>query len=116
MQLDRPRDLSAEPAVLSSVVDVSGELSVDIAALRDAAGTADGLAAGMSGGLSAEPAQVAVPRWATVDAAGAATETVRHHLLTASADLAATARQIVAAILDYEAADERAAIRLRSAA
>jgi hypothetical protein len=55
-----------------------------------------------------------VPGWVTSEAAASAAETARQRLTVVGAEIAATARQIVAAVVDYEAADGRTATRLRS--
>jgi hypothetical protein len=92
------------------------DLEVDTGAVRAAAAAIDDLAARVSGGESESPAPVTTPRWAASDAAASAADANRRRLADAGNDIAATARQIVAAILDYEDSDERAASRLRRAA
>jgi hypothetical protein len=92
------------------------DLEVDTGAVRSAAAAMDDLAARVTGGESESPAPVTTPRWATSDAAATAAEASRRRLVSDGADIAATARQIVAAVLDYEDSDERAAARLRGAA
>jgi hypothetical protein len=69
-----------------------------------------------SAGVAEAPATVAVPRWATSDATSLAADAIRRQLATIGADITATAQEIVAAVLDYEAADERSASRARAAA
>ena len=92
------------------------DLSVDTANVRT---TASGLAATgerVSAGVAETPATVAVPRWRTSEAASLAADAIRRLLAEAGADITATAREIVAAVADYEAADDRSATRLRAAA
>jgi hypothetical protein len=55
-----------------------------------------------------------VPGWDTSEAATSAGEAARQRLTVVGAEIAATARQIIAAVVDYEAADERTATRFRS--
>ncbi|HWS38203.1 MAG TPA: hypothetical protein VN408_36385, partial [Actinoplanes sp.] len=57
---------------------------------------------------------VPTPRWATTVAATRATDTARQSLTALSQDIAETARRIRAVASDYEAADARAAARLRA--
>jgi hypothetical protein len=92
------------------------DLEVDTGAVRSAAAAMDDLAARVSSGGSESPAPVSTPRWAATDAAGSAAEASRRQLVCTGADIAAAARQIVAAVLDYEDSDDRAASRLRGAA
>jgi hypothetical protein len=70
----------------------------------------------VSAGVADTPATVAIPRWATSDATSRAADAIRRQLTEIGADITATAREIVAAVLDYEAADERSASRMRAAA
>ena len=70
----------------------------------------------MSAGAADTPETVAAPRWATGDATLLAADAIRRQVAEAGAGIAATAREIVAAVLDYEAADQRSATRLRASA
>jgi hypothetical protein len=92
------------------------DLEVDTGAVRATAAAIDDLAARVSGGESESPAPVTTPRWTTSEAAASAAHATRRRLVDAGADIAVTARQIVATVLDYEESDERAASRLRRAA
>jgi hypothetical protein len=92
------------------------DLEVDTAAVRATAAAIDDLAARVSGGEAEAPATVTRPRWTTSEAAASAAHATRRRLADAGADIAATARQIVATALDYEDSDARAASRLRRAA
>jgi hypothetical protein len=78
----------------------------------DASGLA-GTGARVAAGVGEMPETVA--GWAVSDAAVSAEDVARHRLAVIGTDIAATARQIIAAVVDYEAADERAATRLRDA-
>ena len=93
-------------------VAVNRGLEVDVPEVRRcASGLAD------AGGLVAAGAgrtPESAPGWVTSEAAVAAGEAARHRLTVVGAEIAATARQIIAAVVDYEAADERTATRLRS--
>jgi hypothetical protein len=92
------------------------DLTVDTTEVRAAASDLAAAGGRVSAGAAGTPETVAVPRWATVDAASLAAEAIRRQVAEAGAGIAATAREIVAAVLDYEAADERSATRLRAAA
>jgi hypothetical protein len=94
---------------------MSPDLEVDIAAVHAAAESVDDLAARVTAGAAESPRPVPVPRWATSDAAEEAADAVRRELAAVGWAIGATAREIIATILDYDAADERAAARLRSA-
>jgi hypothetical protein len=92
------------------------DLEVDTGAVRASAAAIDDLAASVSGGEVESPVAVTTPRWAAGDAAASAADAGRRRLADAGGGIAATARQIVATVLDYEDSDERAASRMRSAA
>jgi hypothetical protein len=94
---------------------MSPDLEVDTAAVRAAAESVDDLAARVVAGAAESPQPVAVPRGAAGDAAAEAADAARRELAAVGWAIGATAREIIAAILDYDAADERAAARLRSA-
>jgi len=91
------------------------DIEVDGAAVRAATGSAAELAAQVSSAAQDPPAQVIVPRWSTTDAAAEATEAVRRQAANIAADIAEAADQIIAAVVDYEDADQRAASRMRAA-
>ena len=70
----------------------------------------------VSAGAADPPDTVPAPRWATTDAAELATEAIRRQLARVAAGITRTAREIDTTALDYEAADERSATRIRAAA
>jgi hypothetical protein len=90
------------------------EVEIDAGGARACASGVAATGARVTDGVARTPVPVAVPHWATSDAALLAADVARQRLTAIGADIAETARQIVAAVLDYEAADERAATRLRS--
>ena len=92
------------------------DFEVDVAALRAAAEDARGLAKRVAADAGEVPAPVIVPRWATADAVVLATAEMGSFGAGIAAGIAATADQIVAAVVDYEDADGEAAARLRAAA
>jgi hypothetical protein len=92
------------------------DLEVDAHEMRAGASALAGTAARVTSGAAEAPATVAVPRWAASDVAALAADATRGLLAQAGADIAATARQIVAAVVDYEDADDRAASRLQAVA
>jgi hypothetical protein len=91
------------------------DLEIDAGEVRAGASAVAATAARVTSGAE-PPATVGVPRWAASDAAALAADAVRRTLAETGADIAATARQIAAAVVDYEDADDRAASRLRAAA
>ena len=91
------------------------DLEVDTDDLRRTASALSGTAAGVTGAAAHAPAPTPSPGWATVDAAALAAEAARAQLAQLGLDLAETARQITEAAASYEAADARAAARLRQA-
>ena len=92
------------------------DLTVDTAEMRATASELGVAGDRVSAGAAATPEAVLVPRWASTDAVTLAAEVIRRQVAEAGAGIAATAREIVAAALDYEAADERSATRLRASA
>ena len=92
------------------------DLEIDAGELRAGASAVADTAARVTDGAAEAPATVVVPRWAAGDAASLAADATRRKLAEAGAEIAATARQIVAAVVDYQDADDRAASRLRTAA
>jgi hypothetical protein len=95
---------------------MSPDLEVDTVAVRATAEAVDDLAARVAAGSAESPAPVTVPRWTTSDAAAETTAEGRRELAEAGWAIGETARQIIATMLDYDAADGRAAGRIRSAA
>ena len=92
------------------------DLTVDSTEVRAAASDLSAAGRRMSADAMDPPDPVSAPRWATGDATALATEAIRRQLSELGAGITATAREIVAAIMDYDAADERAAVRMRAAA
>jgi hypothetical protein len=93
----------------------NADLKINTDAVRTCASTVNRLGDRVAGGASGAPPTVAVPRWATSDAAAEAAARAVSDLTGLGESIAATARQIVAAVLDYEDADARTAGRLRVA-
>jgi hypothetical protein len=91
------------------------DLEVDPDDLRRTASALAGTAARVTAAAAPAPAPTPSPRWATVDAAELAAEAARTQLVQVGLELAETARQITEAAHAYEAADARAAVRLRAA-
>ena len=87
-------------------------LEVEVPEVRRCASGLAGAGALVAAGAGRTPESV--PGWDTSEAAAAAGEAARQRLTVVGAEIAATARQIIAAVVDYEAADERTATRLRS--
>jgi hypothetical protein len=94
---------------------MSPDLEVDTGAVRATATAVDDLAARVAAGSAESPAPATVPRWSTSGAATGTADAARRELAAAGWAISETARQIIATILDYDAADERAAARMRSA-
>src|SRR3954451_20657740 len=90
------------------------DLEIDAGGVRECASGIAGTGARVLDGVARVPATVPVPPWATGDAAARAADAARRRLTQEGDDIAEAARQIVAAVLDYESADERAADRIRS--
>jgi hypothetical protein len=91
------------------------DLEIDAGDVRECASGVGRTAARAVDGAVNVPEAVTAPHWATSDAATLAADAARKRLSGVGADIAATARQIVATVLEYEAADERTADRLRGA-
>jgi hypothetical protein len=94
---------------------MSPHLEVDTVAVRAVAADVSRLADRVSAALAEVPAPVPVPRWSTSDAAGDAADAARRSLAEAAWAVGEAAREIIAALHDYQAADERAESRLRGA-
>jgi hypothetical protein len=91
----------------------NADLEINTDAVRTCASTVNRVGARVAGGASAAPPTVSVPRWATSDAAALASARAGTDLTGLGDSIATTARQILAAVLDYEDADARTAGRLR---
>ncbi|HEY7274136.1 MAG TPA: hypothetical protein VH502_15490 [Actinoplanes sp.] len=92
------------------------DLTVDTTEVRSAASDLSAAGRLVSAGAMDPPDPVSAPRWATSDATALATEAIRRQLSELGAGITATAHEIVAAVTDYDAADDRAAFRMRAAA
>jgi hypothetical protein len=92
------------------------DLTVDTTEVRATASDLSATGRQTSAGAVDPPDPVPAPRWATSDATALATEAIRRQLSELGAGITATAQEIVAAVTDYDAADERAAVRMRAAA
>jgi hypothetical protein len=92
---------------------MNNDLEIDSGGTRECASGVAATGARVANGVSRSPIPVMAPRWATSDAASMASDVARRRLTAVGADIAETARQIIAATIGYEAADERAASRLR---
>jgi hypothetical protein len=92
---------------------MSPDLEVDADALRACSSALADTGARVSAGATRPPIPPLVPRWATTDAAALAADGAWHHLDGIGAGLAAIARQTATTAAEYEAADARAARRLR---
>ena len=92
------------------------DLTVDTTEVHAIA--SDLMAAGgrVSAGAADPPETVPTPHWATSDAAALVTEAIQRQLAEVGAGITAAADEITAAVMDYEAADERSAARMRATA
>ena len=88
------------------------DLEVDTKALQACVRPLRALADTMA--AASAPPSVPVPRWETSDAAAALANAARVRGRLLAADLTRAADQLSAVAHDYEAADERAAGRLRA--
>jgi hypothetical protein len=89
------------------------DLDVDADDLRRTASALAETASRVTAGARGEPPVESTPRWLTSDAATLAAEAAGGQLAVLGADLADTARRITDAVAAYQAADARAAARLR---
>jgi hypothetical protein len=89
------------------------DLQVDTVALSACAPPLLDLGAGVTAGSARSPRPPTVPRWESSDAAGDVADAVRAVLVDLGASVSATGQAILAAVADYEAADGRAAARIR---
>jgi len=94
---------------------MNSDLEVDTDDLRRTASAVTDTATRVTAGTLQEPTVDGTPRWSTTEAAALAAGAARGQIAVLGADIADTARRIVAAAEAYEAADDRAAARLRSA-
>jgi hypothetical protein len=90
------------------------DLEVDADALRTCASALADTGARLTAGAAQPPVPPMVPHWATTDAATLVAEAAQRQLAAIGAALTAATRQITATAADYEAADARAAQRLRA--
>ena len=88
---------------------------LDIPAVRACASALSDTGAQVTAGATGAPAAETVPRWATSDALALLTETAGLGLGALGASVGSAGRRIVAAVEEYQDADDRAARRLRSA-
>jgi hypothetical protein len=94
---------------------MNGEVQIDAMDVLDCAAALTGLGDRVAEGASGVPDPPPSTSW-TVGAALTATgDAARAQLHAIGAEIASTARQITAAVADYEDADARAASRLRGA-
>ena len=89
------------------------DFEVDAPAVRSAASGLAGTGDRVAAGVDAVPETV--EGWAVSDAAASVEDFARRRLAVIGADITAAARQIIETVVDYEAADDRAATRLRNA-
>ena len=92
---------------------MSPDLEVDADALRACSSALAETGARVIAGAAQPPVPPLVPRWATTDAALLAGEAAGQQLAGIGAGIAAIARQTATTAAEYEAADARAAGRLR---
>jgi hypothetical protein len=90
---------------------MTSDLEVDADAVRDCAAELAGTAARVAGGSTAPPPAPG-PRWQATGALEQLAAATEHELRTLADDLDAFRRAVLAALDDYQAADDRAAGRL----
>jgi hypothetical protein len=90
---------------------MTSDLEVDAEAVRGCASALSRTAGEVAAGATPPPA-VAVPRWQTTAALEGLADATQDMLATLADDLDAFRRAVLAAVADYEAADDRAADRL----
>jgi hypothetical protein len=88
---------------------------LDPAELRAGTAAVADTGARVVAGAARPPTADLVPRWATSAALAGLADAARIRLSAAGTDVQAAARQIDAAVDDYQDADDRAARRLRDA-
>jgi hypothetical protein len=89
------------------------DLEVDTGGLRECAAAVADTGGRVGSGVAAAPVTVPAPHWDTTDATSLAADATRQRLADLGQEIEAMARQIIATAIDYEAADDRAATRLR---
>jgi hypothetical protein len=89
------------------------DFKIDTDGVRSCASGVSGTGVRVAGARA--PLPVASPRWAGSDAMDATGEVAQRRVRRVGDEIGDAARQILAAVLDYEDADERAAGRLRGA-
>ena len=93
---------------------MSPDLAVDADAVRACASALADTGARLTAGAARPPVPPLVPHWATTDAAALAADAAQEWLAGIGAALTAATRQMAMTAAEYEAADARAAQRLRS--
>ena len=94
---------------------MQSELEVDADALRRCAQALADTAAQVRTGLAhCPPLVVTAPGWAAGEAAAALQATAARQLATLGDAIDTTSRQVAVAVAEYDAADDRAAARLRA--
>ena len=89
------------------------DLKIDTGGVRECAAGITRVGARVVDTAARRPAGVLTPYWAAGDESLLAADAARQRLTRIGDEIAEAARQIVAAVLDYESADERAADRIR---
>ncbi|MDT5031164.1 MAG: hypothetical protein QOC94_1335 [Actinoplanes sp.] len=90
---------------------MTSDLEVDADAARDCAAELAGTAAAVAGGSTAPPPAPG-PHWQATGALESLAAATERELRTLADDLDEFRRAVLAALADYEAADDRAAARL----
>jgi len=90
---------------------MTSDLEVDADAVRGCASALADTAAEVRAGATPPPT-VAVPRWQTTAAVDGLADAMERALATLAGELEALRQAVLAAVADYEAADQRAADRL----
>ena len=93
---------------------MKSDLEVDADAVRGCASALAETAAEVHAGATA-PQAVAMPRWQTTATAESLAGAMERALATLAGDLETLRGAVLAAVTDYEAADQRTADRLRRA-
>lgn len=94
---------------------MQSDLEVDADALRRCAqGLADTGAQVRAGLAQSPPLVVSAPGWATGEAGAALQATTARQLATLGDAIGTAGRQVAVAVAEYDAADDRAAARLRA--
>ena len=93
---------------------MKSDLDVDAGAVRDCASAMAGSGARVAAGAAQAPPAALIPRWATSDTASALTTAAQAGLATIASQMTKASWQLTVTADDYEAADGRAAHRLRA--